>query len=115
MTCPKASVLTSALGQPESGPVVSGTPQSRICTYTGAGGVHTTLTISSATPATFQAAEQAAANQGVTVVTVRGLGDQAWAAQGGGSLTWLRNNAQVQISSPGTATAQLEDLAIVIS
>jgi hypothetical protein len=110
MSCPSVAVVNAALGQADTGPVVSGTPQYKVCTYQGPA-LSTTVTVSVGTPLEFGAAEQNVTSHGLTVVTVPDLGAEAWATRGSGVLAVLKGTTQVQITSPLSSTAQLETLA----
>jgi hypothetical protein len=110
--CPSLSVVNADLAQSHTVSQASGTSQDKLCTYRGGGVAPSTVAIAIATLATFHAGEQVVANHGVAVVKVPGLGDEAWAVKAGGSLTWIRGDTQVQITSPGSTLAQLETLAV---
>jgi hypothetical protein len=103
--CPSASVVNAALGQSDTGPVVSGTPQFKICTYKGSSPVSTKVTISVNTPTGFKADEKNVA-KGFTLATVPGLGDDNYGLSGVGEVFVLKGNTQVEILAPGTTDAQ---------
>jgi hypothetical protein len=108
-TCPPATVVNAALGERNTGPVLSGTPRSKICTYM-AGPVSTRISISTGTPAEFETGERYIA-KGIAVVDVAGLGDKAYASPGVGSLWVLKGSTQIEIIAPGTTLAKDEDIA----
>ena len=110
-SCPSASVVNAALGQSDTGPVVSGTSTYEICTYSGSGPVPTKVSISKNTPNGFQAGKQAVANGSITVSTVPGLGDENCLISGVGELFVLKGNTEVEVMAPGTTDAQVEALA----
>jgi hypothetical protein len=62
-------------------------------------------------PSIFSAEEQAVTSHGLTVVKVPGLGDQAYATQGGGFLNVLTGSTQFTITAPLTTLTQDEALA----
>jgi hypothetical protein len=103
--------VNAALGQSDTGPVVSGTPVFEICTYKGSGVVPTKVDISVGTPSEFQAGEAAVRSAGLTVVSVPGLGSEAWAPQGVGSIYVLNGSVQIEVSSPLSSSAQVQALA----
>jgi len=105
--------VSNALGRSANGPVVSGTSKSKVCTYRG-GPVSTKITISIATDAEFRATEQTVAAAGVTVITVPGLGDNAWATQDSGGVAVLKGDTAVQVTAPLASSAQVEALAAQI-
>jgi hypothetical protein len=111
-SCPSVSAVNAALGQSNTGPVVTGTAQDEICTYSGGGGpLNTKVAISVSSPSIFSAEEQAVTSHGLTVVKVPGLGDQAYATQGGGFLNVLTGSTQFTITAPLTTLTQDEALA----
>jgi hypothetical protein len=109
--CPTAAVVNAALGQSNTGPVVSGTSVFEICSYKGSGVIPTRVEISVGTPAEFQAGEQSVRKAGLTVVSVPGLGSEAWAPQGVGSVYVLNGSVQIEVLSPLSSPAQVQALA----
>ena len=108
--CPAASVVNAALGQNDTGPVVSGTAQFEICTYKGTGSISAKVSISVGTPTEFKAGQQnVGAN--IKVAAVSGLGDEAYGIVGGGGLWVLKGNLQIEVTAPFTTAAQDEALA----
>jgi len=110
-SCPSASVVNAALGQSDTGPVVSGTSTYKICTYPGSGPVPTKVSISENTPAGFKAGKQDVSNSGITVTTVPGLGDQNYLLSGAGEVFVLKGDTEVEVMAVGTTDAQVETLA----
>jgi hypothetical protein len=108
--CPSVAIVNAALGQHDSGPVVSGTAVYEICTYKGSGVIPTKITISEGTHTEFVASEHNVA-AGLTVVSVPGLGDEAWAPSGTGSVFVLKGSVQVEVLSPLSTPAQVQALA----
>jgi hypothetical protein len=98
-------VVNAALGRSDTGPVVSGTSQYKICTYRGGGPVPTRITISVNTPAGFKTDEENVA-KGITLATVPGLGDANYYAPGVGEVFVLKGNTQVEILAPGSTDGQ---------
>jgi hypothetical protein len=110
-SCPSAAVVNAALGQTDTGPVVSGTSVFEICTYKGSGVVPTKVDISVGTPTEFRAGEAAVRSSGLTVVSVPGLGSEAWAQPGVGSVYVLNGSVQIEVLSPLSSPAQVQALA----
>jgi hypothetical protein len=77
----------------------------------GGGVVPTKVDISVGTPAEFQAGEAAVSSHGLPVVSVPGLGSEAWAPQGVGSVYVLNGSIQIEVSSPLSSSAQVQALA----
>ena len=110
-SCPSASVVNAALGQSDTGPVVTGTSIYEICTYSGSGPVPTKVSISENTPAGFKTDEQSVASGHITLSTVPGLGDENYLVAGVGEVFALKGSTQVEVMAPGTTDAQVEALA----
>jgi hypothetical protein len=108
--CPAAAIVNAALGQHDSGPVVSGTAIYEICTYKGSGVIPTTVTISEGTRAEFATSEHNVAAR-LTVGSVPGLGDEAWGPKGVGTVFVLKGSVQVEVLSPLSTDAQVQALA----
>ena len=113
LSCPSVTEVDDALGQNDTGPVTSGTAQYRVCTYKGSV-LSAVVTISVGTPAAFHASEQDVTSHGLTVVTVPGLGDEAWATSGSGEVAVLKGSTEVEVTSPPSTPAQVEALARAI-
>jgi len=103
--------VNAALGQSDTGPVLSGTPVYEICKYKGTGVIPTQVSISVSTPSAFQAGEAAVRSSGLPVVSVPGLGSEAWAQPGVGSVYVLNGSVQIEVLSPLSSPAQVEALA----
>jgi hypothetical protein len=108
--CPSAAMVNTALGQHDSGPVVSGTSVYEICTYKGSGVIPTKVTISEGTRTEFAASEHNVAAS-LTVVSVPGLGDEAWGLKGAGTVFVLKGSVQVEVLSPLSTDTQVQALA----
>ena len=61
-------------------------------------------------PRSFAASEHNVA-AGLTIVSVPGLGDEAWAPKGSGSVFALKGSVQVEVLSPLSTDAQVQALA----
>jgi hypothetical protein len=98
--------VSAALGQSDTGPVVSGTSLYKICTYRGGGPIPTKVSISVNTPAGFATDRQNVAKSGITLATVPGLGDANYSLSGAGEVFVLKGNTQVEVMAPGTTDGQ---------
>jgi hypothetical protein len=106
-TCPSAATVNAALGTHAKGPVVSSTPYSKTCTYSGSGISSPKITFQEDSLAAFQHDEKAV---GSLAVNVKGLGQAAWTTNGG-SLYVYANGIQYKILALLVATPRLEALA----
>jgi hypothetical protein len=114
-TCPSKTLVASKLKQKVSKVTPKSTTSKKgkelSCTYTTTSVVATTIRFGSPVSAAAFAASKKAASKGTTVVTVKGIGDQAWAVKAGNGLSALKGTLDLVISAPGTTDAELEALA----
>jgi hypothetical protein len=110
--CPSLDVITAALHVTVTGPVVSVTPQEKVCTYKQNADsiVGIIVSFSHTTKAEFKAGEKNAVAHDLPVVTVPGLGNAAWRTKKGGEVAVLRGKSQVDVISPFNTPAQVEAL-----
>jgi hypothetical protein len=100
----KVSKITSTVATTATG-------SKRTCTYKTTFVVPTTIIFGAPVTTAAFAASQKAAGKGVTVVTVHGLGNAAWAVKAGNGLAVLEGALDIVISAPQTTDAELEALA----
>jgi hypothetical protein len=117
-TCPQTALVASKLKQKvekvSSRLTTSKTGTKRTCVYTTTVIVPTTITFGSPVTAARFDASRKAAGKGTTVVTVKGLGNVAWAVKAGNGLSVLKGTLDIVISAPRTTDAELEALARTI-
>ncbi len=109
--CPAASLLDSTLGVSVKAPssTVYGT-SNKTCSYAGTKGqIPIRVEFQTDTPATFATSEKAV--QGLGVVQVKGLGQEAWTLKGGGDLDVYNKGVTLKIIAPLIIAPKLEALA----
>jgi len=112
LACPSLSVVNSALRATVTGPVVSITPEEKVCTYkqNASSIVGIIVSFSHTTKAEFKNGEKNVAAHGLPVVTVPNLGNAAWRTKRGGEVATLRGKIQVDVISPFNTPSQIEAL-----
>jgi uncharacterized secreted protein with C-terminal beta-propeller domain len=113
--CPTTSLVSATLKQKvsklSSTTATTATGSKRTCVYTTNLAAPTTIIFGSPVSAAAFTASQKAAAKGVTVVSVKGLGNAAWVVTRGNGLSVLTGTLDIVISAPETTDAELEALA----
>jgi hypothetical protein len=110
--CPSLALINGVLRVTDTGPVVTTTPQEKVCTYKPNANsiLGIIVSFSYTTRAEFKTNEKKVAAEGLPVVTVTGLGNAAWRTKRGGEVSVLRGNLQLDVISPFNKPAQVESL-----
>ncbi len=108
-TCPPASLVDSTLGSTGSTLAPDSKPSILSCSYLGT--ALSRIDFQLDTAASFTARKQQFAAAGHNVVDVAGLGDSAFAADGGIYLAVLKGSMSITIVAPGSSATQVENLA----
>jgi hypothetical protein len=108
-----AEVNAALPGESNTSLVTGGTSVYEKCTYNGGTEIaNTEIEISVGYSSEFIAGEHNVGSMtGETVVTLAGLGDEAYAVQGTGMVSVLKGSLQVEILAEQATTAQAEALA----
>ncbi len=114
--CPSAQIVQSTLGRKVTkvGSVrvsTSAGEKAKGCGYKTSYKTPTVVVFGTPVSAAKFAASRRIESKRARVVTVRGLGNEAWALKGGGGLAVLKGNLEIVISAPRTSDRQLEALA----
>jgi hypothetical protein len=108
-TCPPASLVDAKLGSTGSTLAPDVKPSILSCSYLGS--ALSRIDFQLDTAASFEARKQEFKATGHHVVDVAGLGDTAFAADGGIYLAVLKGTMSITIVAPGSSATQVESLA----
>jgi hypothetical protein len=108
-TCPPASLVDAKLGSTGSALAPDSKPSNLRCSYLGS--ALSRIDFQLDTAASFEARKQEFTATGHNVVNIAGLGDAAFALDGGTYLAVLKGSMSITIVAPGSSATQVESLA----